>query len=171
MEIRWKSSRLLVMNATEPHALPFSSIPWKQLNYNVNHKSCGGNLVDMKYICIADKGKAQTRELETKETIICGGVPFRTFLTVSIVSQSSNQAQIINEKGGFSAQIALLLETLRIIAFLLLSMIFLSFPLSFCPPHSLLSICSYFPFCQYFSSPLLTFSLLPFRLLFLFHPS
>lgn len=58
MEIWWKASRLLVMNATEPHALPFSRLPWKQLNYNVNHKSCRGNLVDEKYIGVLDKGKA-----------------------------------------------------------------------------------------------------------------
>lgn len=58
MEIWWKASRLLVMNATEPHALPFSRIPWKQLNYNVNRKNCRGNLVDEKYIGVLDKGKA-----------------------------------------------------------------------------------------------------------------
>lgn len=65
--------------------------------------------------------------MENKELIIYDDIPFHTLLTVIIVSKSPKQAQNTNERGDFIVQIAVLSETLRIIVFLLLSMLF-SFP-------------------------------------------
>lgn len=79
-------------------------------------------------------------------------------LTVFMVSQVPKQAQTMNENSDFKVEVVLFSETLRIIAFLLISTpLFLLF-LSLSPP--LVSISTHLPLC--FFSPTLVFQSLAF---------